>query len=117
MPYRMHSKYLRHLFLHNDLAEGRYRTNGRAVGLTDIHVPIFTVGTLTDHVAPWRSVFKIDLLTDTEVSFLLTSGGHNAGVVSPPGSPHGSYQIAVHTEDGPFVDADPWQTSVPRHEG
>jgi polyhydroxyalkanoate synthase len=117
MPYRMHSEYLRGLFLHNDLSTGRYKAGGRPIALTDIHIPIFAVGTRTDHVAPWRSVFKIHLLTDTEVTFLLTSGGHNAGVVSPPGHPHRSYQMATHNEKGAFVDADAWLTATPINEG
>lgn len=82
MPYRMHSEYMRRLFLNNDLAGARYPVDGKPVSLTDIDVPIFAVGTRTDHVAPWRSVYKIGVLTDAEVSFLLTSGGHNAGVVA-----------------------------------
>ena len=82
MPYRMHAEYLRHLFLDNDLAEGRFPVDGRPVSLTDIRAPIFAVGTVSDHVAPWRSAFKIRHLTDTEVTFALTTGGHNAGIVS-----------------------------------
>ncbi|MCX7289769.1 alpha/beta fold hydrolase [Janthinobacterium sp.] len=117
MPCRMHSEYLRRLFLHNDLAEGRYRTAGRHIALPDIGAPIFAVGTLTDHVAPWRSVYKLQLLTDTDVTFLLTSGGHNAGVVSPPGQPRRSYQLATHRHDEPYIDADSWQRDVPRHDG
>ncbi|MDB5855855.1 MAG: poly-beta-hydroxybutyrate polymerase [Herminiimonas sp.] len=117
MPARMHSEYLRQLFLNNDLAEGRYRTEGRPIALTDIDIPLFAVGTLTDHVAPWRSAFKIHLLTDTEVTFLLTSGGHNAGVVSPPGHPRRSFQAAIHAENGPYVDPDTWQATVPVQEG
>lgn len=117
MPCRMHSEYLRRLFLHNDLAEGRYRTAGRHIALPDIEAPIFAVGTLTDHVAPWRSVYKLQLLTDTDVTFLLTSGGHNAGVVSPPGQPRRSYQLATRRHDDPYIDADSWQRDVPRHDG
>ena len=55
MPYRMHSEYLRQLFLNNDLAEGRYRVNGEPLALSDLHAPMFIVGTAWDHVAPWKS--------------------------------------------------------------
>jgi polyhydroxyalkanoate synthase len=62
MPYQMHSDYLRRLFLNNDLAEGRYQVNGRPVSLADLQAPMFVVGTLRDHVAPWRSTYKINFL-------------------------------------------------------
>ena len=117
MPFRMHSEYLRQLFLHNDLAEGRYRVDGHAINLGDIKVPIFVVGTVTDHVAPWHSVFKIQRLTETELTFLLTSGGHNAGVVSPPGHPHRSFQVATHIPQETLIDADTWKTTMPEHQG
>ena len=117
LPYRMHSEYLRRLFLHNDLAEGRIMVGGRPVALSDIRAPIFAVGTLRDHVAPWRSVFKIHLLTDTEVTFLLTSGGHNAGIVSEPGHRGRTYQMATRPADGAYVDPDRWADSEPRREG
>ncbi|MEW5708383.1 MAG: alpha/beta fold hydrolase [Pseudomonadota bacterium] len=117
MPYRMHSEYLRHLFLHNDLAEGRYRVEGRPVALTDIRAPIFAVGTVRDHVAPWRSVYKIHLLSDTEVTFLLTTGGHNAGIVSEPGRKGRSYQVLTKSKDDRYSDPDAWLTIAPRKEG
>lgn len=113
MPYRMHSEYLRSLFLNNDLAEGRFKVNGQAIALTDLRVPIFAVGTETDHVAPWRSVYKFNILSDTSVTFLLTSGGHNAGIVSPPGAAGRSYRMATKLENDRFVDPDAWAASTP----
>ena len=95
MPYRMHSEYLRELFLKNDLAEGRFMVSGAPVALQDIRTPIFSVGTARDHVAPWKSVYKILLLTESDMTFVLTSGGHNAGIVSEPGHKGRHYQIAA----------------------
>ncbi|WP_020652050.1 PHA/PHB synthase family protein [Massilia niastensis] len=117
MPYRMHSEYLRRLFLNNDLASARYAVDGRPVALTDISAPLFAVGTRTDHVAPWRSVYKIELLTDTEVSFLLTSGGHNAGVVAPPGTQERSYQMTTHAHGTPYINPEQWQEQTAVHDG
>ncbi|AWM08771.1 PHA/PHB synthase family protein [Bradyrhizobium symbiodeficiens] len=117
LPYRMHSEYLRKLFLDNDLAGGRYQVGGRSVSLSDIHAPMFVVGTLADHVAPWRSVYKIHYQVDADVTFLLTSGGHNAGVVAPPDEPGHSYQVLSKAEDAPYVGADEWLKLAPRVEG
>jgi polyhydroxyalkanoate synthase len=117
MPYRMHAEYLRRLFLNNELAQGRYEVDGRPVALTDIRAPIFAVGTAKDHVAPWRSVYKIALLTDTPVRFLLTCGGHNAGIVTPPGHPRRIYQVGdLHDHDS-YTDPDRWRAAAPVHRG
>lgn len=117
MPYRMHSEYLRQLYLDNDLAEGRYQVRGRPVALADIDVPMFIVGTVRDHVAPWPSVYKMHLLSDAELTFVLTSGGHNAGVVSEPGHPRRSFQIAARATRERYVDPQMWRAEAPLHEG
>jgi polyhydroxyalkanoate synthase len=117
MPYRMHSEYLRRLYLHNDLAAGRYQVDGRPIALRDIRVPIFAVGTTKDHVAPWRSVYKLNLLADSEVTFLLASGGHNAGIVSEPGQNGRSYQVATREHESPYIDPETWIQQTPRKQG
>ena len=117
MPFRMHSEYLRRFFLNNDLAGGRYEVGGRPISLRDIHIPIFAVSTTTDHVAPWRSVYKIQMLTHADVTFVLSNGGHNAGVVNPPGHPHRHHQIATHKEAETYIDPDAWQKAATHHEG
>jgi polyhydroxyalkanoate synthase len=117
MPFRMHSEYLRHLFLDNDLAEGRYQVGGRPVALSDIRTPSFAVGTEKDHIAPWRSVYKLHLLTDAEITFVLTNGGHNAGIVSEPGHPHRHYRVATRPAEGYYHDPDVWTASAPPEDG
>jgi polyhydroxyalkanoate synthase len=117
MPYRMHSEYLDHLFLKNDLAEGRFPVNDEPVALQDIRIPTFSVGTMRDHVAPWKSVYKIHLLTEGDVTFVLTSGGHNAGIVSEPGHKGRTYQIATAKHGGRYTPPGQWQKETPVKEG
>ncbi|SNT75839.1 polyhydroxyalkanoate synthase [Paracoccus seriniphilus] len=117
MPYRMHSEYLRSLYMNNDLTEGRFTVNGRPISVTDIRVPVFSVGTVKDHVAPWRSVYKMHLYLDTELTFVLTSKGHNAGIVSEPGHEGRSYQIATVRHDDHYVDPETWAEQTPKKDG
>ncbi len=117
LPYRMHSEYLRQLFLENRLATGKYLVDGRPVALTDIAVEIFAVGTLRDHIAPWQSIFKIKILSDTDVTFVLAAGGHNAGIVSEPGHPRRSYQLMALKELATFKDPETWRQQAPSHDG
>jgi polyhydroxyalkanoate synthase subunit PhaC len=117
LPYRMHSEYLRKLFLNNDLAEGRYLVEGKPVALSDIHTAMFVVGTVRDHVAPWKSTYKIHYQVDADVTYLLTSGGHNAGVVAPPGEQGHFYQVKTKAEDAPYIGPDEWLKVAPRVEG
>jgi polyhydroxyalkanoate synthase len=117
MPYRMHSEYLRSFFLGNDLFAGRYRVQGSVVSLSDIRVPVCAVATEKDHVAPWRSVFKIQLLADTDICFILSSGGHNGGIVSEPGNANRHYRVAQRHPDMHYVSPDEWLGATPPQEG
>ncbi|GFE65512.1 PHA/PHB synthase family protein [Litoreibacter roseus] len=108
MPAQMHSEYLRRLFLKNDLAKGRFKVDGSSVALTDIRCPIYCVGTETDHVSPWRSVYRLSLLTDTDVTFVLTNGGHNGGILSEPGHPGRYFRCGHKTEGDGHVTAEDW---------
>jgi polyhydroxyalkanoate synthase len=117
MPYRMHSEYLRRLFLKNDLFEGRYQVDGRPVALADIGAPMFVVATETDHVAPWKSVYKISLVADAAVTFVLTSGGHNAGIVSEPGHRGRYFRLARRTDGDRYLAPDEWTAATPARDG
>lgn len=117
MPFQMHSDYLRKLYLNNELSGGHFKVDEREVALTDIDVPVFAVGTSRDHVAPWHSVYKINLFCDTDVSFVLTSGGHNAGIVNPVQSSKYSYQYATKAKDDRYMPPEIWEESAPHFAG
>jgi polyhydroxyalkanoate synthase len=117
MPAAMHSEYLRRCYLHNELAESRYPVEGRPVSLADARTPMFLVGTEKDHVSPWRSVFKLHLLTDAELTFVLTNGGHNAGIVAEPGHPGRHYAMRTRRSGDPWLDPDNWVARAPRYDG
>ncbi len=115
MPYRMHAEYLRRLYIDNELAAGRFVVDGRAAAIQNIRAPLFVVATERDHVAPWRSVYKVHYLCDSEVTFVLTSGGHNAGIVSEPGHPRRHYRLARKREQDPLLSPDEWvKTTLPQ---
>lgn len=117
MPYKMHSEYLRHLFKDNQLAAGEYCVDGAPIALRDITTPIFAVGAERDHVAPWRSAYKVHLLADADVTFVLTAGGHNSGVISEPGHAGRTYRISTMAHDDTYIDPDAWLDIADQKQG
>lgn len=117
LPAVMHSEYLRRCYLHNELPNGRFMLEGHRVALSDIRVATFAVGTVKDHVVPWHSAFKIHRQVGGAVRFVLTNGGHNAGIVSEPGHKGRSYQMLDMAADATPMAPEEWQQVAPRAEG
>ena len=117
MPYRMHSEYLRGLFLENRLTAGRFSVEGKVIALKDISAPFFVLGTEKDHIAPWRSVYKTALFTDGDLTFVLTSGGHNGGVLSVPGQKHRHFRRGHRPPGRNYMDPDTWLSCHETEEG
>jgi polyhydroxyalkanoate synthase subunit PhaC len=118
MPWRMHSEYLYRLYLDNELATNRLPVAGKVVRLSDIRVPMFVVGTEADHVAPWKSVYKVDdCVRSDDFTFLLTAGGHNAGIVCGPVHPKRHYRIRTRQLVDPHLTPDEWMEESTRHDG
>jgi len=118
MPWRMHSEYLYRLYLDNELATNRFPVGGQLIRLSDIKVPMFVVGTETDHVAPWKSVYKIDnLVRSDDLTFLLTSGGHNAGIIAGPVHPKRRYRVRTRRLADPHLAPEDWMEAATLNEG
>ena len=117
LPYRMHSECMRQLLPGNDLTEGRFHVEGRPIALTDIRAPIFAVGTVHDHVAPWKSVYKIHLPSDTAVTFALAEHGHNTGIAAGTDNPKTHFRITEREADARCIDPDTWSATAPLRSG
>lgn len=96
MPAANHSFYLRRCYLENDLSEGRMEIGGVKLDLKKIKMPVYSIATREDHIAPPRSVFQSAKLFGGPVRFVLAASGHIAGVVSAPGKTR-----YPHWVDGP----------------
>lgn len=108
MPARMHSEYLRGIFLENRISAGRFAVEGRVIALKDITAPMFVVATESDHIAPWRSVYKTQLFTDNDLTFVLTKGGHNGGILSEPGHKGRHYRISHRQAGARYMGPESW---------
>ena len=118
MPWRMHSEYLYRLYLDNELATNRLPVGGKLIRLSDIRVPMFVVGTEADHVAPWKSVYKVDnLVRSDDFTFLLTAGGHNAGIICGPVHPKRHYRIKTRRLVDPHLAPEDWMEAAKKHDG
>jgi polyhydroxyalkanoate synthase len=118
MPARMHTEYLYRLYLDNELARNHFPVDGQRIRLSDIRVPMFVVGTEADHVAPWKSVYKVDnLVRSDDFSFLLTAGGHNAGIICGPVHPKRHYRLTTRRLVDPHLAPEDWFDGAPKHPG
>ncbi len=118
MPWRMHTEYLTRLYLRNELARGEFTFEGQRLDLANVRLPMFVVGTETDHVAPWQSVYKTRGLTrSNDYTFLLTSGGHNAGIISGPVHPKRRHRVRTWYDTFTSLPPDQWEHDTPVEHG
>jgi polyhydroxyalkanoate synthase subunit PhaC len=115
MPAAMHAFYLRNFYVRNKLAAGTMEIAGRTIDLSVIKSPTYVVSAINDHIVPWQSAYKTTGLVSGPVRFVLSSGGHIAGIVNPP-SPK-AWFLANDDEVGAPGSAEGWRTIAQRHGG
>ena len=113
MPAAMHAFYLRSLYLRNELARGLLEVKGQRLSLADVKSDTYVVGAINDHIVPWPASYKATRLMGGEVRYVLSSGGHIAGIVNPPG-PKAWYEEAKP----PYpVGGAQWRAAAAHHGG
>ena len=115
MPKAMHSYYLRHMYLNNDLIKpGALAVEGTPIDVHAIPNDCFVVATSEDHIAPWKSVYRLTQLIAGNAVFRLGQSGHIAGIINPPSEK----QKGGYWENSELPsDADGWFASATLHKG
>ena len=112
MPAAMHSFYLRSLYMRNELVAGELELAGQRLSLASVKNDTYVVGAINDHIVPWHGSFKTTGLMGGKVRYVLSSGGHIAGIVNPPG-PKAWYEATSR----PHTDPEQWRAAGTKHNG
>jgi polyhydroxyalkanoate synthase len=112
MPAAMHSFYLRSLYMRNELARGELELAGQQLSLSSVKNDTYVVGAINDHIVPWHGSYKTLALMGGKVHYVLTSGGHIAGIVNPPG-PKAWFEATSHAA----ADPEKWRAAAAKHNG
>jgi polyhydroxyalkanoate synthase len=112
MPAAMHSFYLRSLYMRNELATGELELAGQQLSLSAVTSDTYVVGAINDHIVPWHSSYKTGALLGGKVHYVLSSGGHIAGIVNPPGP-----KAWFEASDFAGAEADTWRRAATKHKG
>jgi len=99
MPAKMHSEYLRTCYLNNQFAKGEFRVDGRPLNPRDVTIDTYVVAAINDHIVPWTSGYKTATIFSGPNRFILTTAGHIAGVVNPPGPKPKYWTNDAHPDD------------------
>ncbi len=116
MPAKMHSFYLRKLYMENLLVEpGGIEVAGVSIDISKVKTPCYFISTIEDHIAPWKSTYLGARNFTAPVRFVLGGSGHIAGIVNPPSANKYGYWInpAAKLPASP----DDWFEGAKQHEG
>ncbi|WP_419419513.1 PHA/PHB synthase family protein [Legionella sp. D16C41] len=114
MPAKMHSQYLRWMYLHNNLIKpGKIKLNHIPLDVTQIDTPTFFISTQKDHIAPWKTTYIGFQAMQGEKQFLLGGSGHIAGIINPPSAKKYNYYLNPNTNQS----ADDWLADAVKHSG
>src|SRR5205807_3688052 len=114
MPARMHSFYLRNMYLKNLMGvPGGINLKGVPIDLSKVQMPSYFISTVEDHIAPWKTTSTGSRYLAGPVRFLLGRSGHIAGIVNPPAAKKYHYW----TNDALAATADEWFAGAQQHAG
>jgi polyhydroxyalkanoate synthase subunit PhaC len=101
LPAGLHRDFME-ISLENSLIEpGALTVLGSPVDLSQVTAELYAVAGIADHISPWESCYRSARLFGSEPRFVLSTSGHIAAMVNPPGNEKASYQLNDEAGDDP----------------
>jgi polyhydroxyalkanoate synthase len=114
MPAALHRD-LAELALTNSLAKpGAMTLLDTPIDLGRVSVDAYIVAGITDHITPWENCYRTTQLLGGDSRFVLSTSGHVAALVNPPGNPKATYRTGPG-ENPP--QAEDWLDRAEKHQG
>ncbi|HLM16346.1 MAG TPA: poly-beta-hydroxybutyrate polymerase [Acidimicrobiia bacterium] len=110
LPGKAHSEFLRKAYMENALARDEYVALGERLMVSEIGTDSYVVAGIEDHIVPWPVSYRTTQMFKGPMRFVMTSGGHIAGIVCPP-----SPKVRLWTNDDLPRDAAAWQAGATEH--
>lgn len=110
LPGKAHAEFLRKAYLENALARDEYTALGERLMISEIGTDAYVVAGIDDHIVPWQASYRTTQLFKGPMRFVMTSGGHIAGIVSPPGP-----KVRLWTNDELQRDPEAWKAGATEH--
>ncbi len=96
----LHADFLK-LAIDNALVEGTATALGSQVDLAKVTVDSYVVAGIADHICPWVSCYRSAQLLGGRTRFVLSTSGHIAALVNPPGNPKSNYRVGEDNPEDP----------------
>jgi len=112
MPAKMHSQYLRSCYLNNEFARGEFEIDAQKLEPGKVDIDTYVLSAVDDHIVPWVAGYKTTQLLGGRARYVLSTSGHIAGIVNPPGPKPKHW-----TNDALPADPQEWKDAAELHDG
>jgi len=93
LPAALHGDYLDLYFTNPFVNAGKLKLNDKTVDMSKVKADSYVIAGVTDHITPWKGVYKTAQIMGEGTTFVLSNSGHLQSLLNPPTNPKASFMI------------------------
>jgi polyhydroxyalkanoate synthase subunit PhaC len=91
LPARLHHDYVDMYFTNPFVNANKLMLGALPVDMRRVKVDAYVVAGVTDHITPWKSVYRTAKIYGDETMFVLSNSGHLQSLLNPPTNPKATF--------------------------